>query len=167
MNYLSNAFSLQMVPEGGTINIKNMGGLEKFSQNYNKLNIGMACIGHADMASLLSSSIGIEIPVNRVSITLLPGDKLWVVQVTGGRLPEGCTSLPESLQVAVMLVEVTADLRPYEHDIRSGSINGSILNTAGMLAASIGAEVAPMQDHKGNLVVEISANGFYGTMWDD
>jgi len=58
-----------------------------------------SCIGHNDVAKILSQLIGLEIPVNRISISLVPGDVLVVGQYVGARLPEGATSLPEGARI--------------------------------------------------------------------
>ena len=84
MEYIANAFSLQMVrphhlpfvrftPLGTTLNIE----------------AAVSIVGHADTARAL----GVE--CHRQSVTLNPGDVLYVAQLTGGRLPEGCATLPE------------------------------------------------------------------------
>ena len=46
-------------------------------------------VGHADTAAVLG------VPYNRSSLTLHPGDTLYVAQLVGGRLPEGATTIPE------------------------------------------------------------------------
>ena len=54
-----------------------------------------SAVGHADTARILSSILGKEIPTNRVTITLNPGDSAIVAQYIGPRLQEGATQLPE------------------------------------------------------------------------
>jgi hypothetical protein len=49
----------------------------------------MSAIGHPSTASALSRILGIEVPTNRVSIQLQPGDTLVVFQLALGRLPIG------------------------------------------------------------------------------
>ena len=90
--YLSNSFSIQMLKE------------EKMEST----NVGfrpvkpeevpadaISCIGHLDTANVVSSILGRRVECNRASILLEEGDVLYVAQVTGGRLPEGATELPE------------------------------------------------------------------------
>lgn len=82
--YLLNAFSLQMLssfpvqitfvevpelPEGLT-----------------------SAIGHQDTAKVLG------VDCNRIAVTLQRGDVAYVAQLIGGRLPEGCTTLPKGYQ---------------------------------------------------------------------
>ena len=82
-NYLSNAFSLQMLSSfPTTLNISECSKEEALSP----LNISV--VGHPDTAAVLGMKF------NRVSLTLQPGDTLYVAQLQGGRLPEGCTTRP-------------------------------------------------------------------------
>lgn len=62
----------------------------------------ISAVGHADTAKILGEMLGIELPVNRVSIKI--GDdssevKLIVGQYVGPRLPEGTTELPEGAAI--------------------------------------------------------------------
>lgn len=76
----------------------------------------ISAVGHEDLAPVLSSLIGMDIPFNRVS---LPADwiqdrrgrrghglsrRLITALYTGPRLPEGATRLPEGAQVGLYLV---------------------------------------------------------------
>ena len=97
MNYLSNAFSLQMIkPED----------LPKVKFKEVKLPAGFrleglySIVGHADTASVLG------VKMNRASVMLMEGDYLYVAQLVGGRLPEGCKTLPEGFRFRWVLVEV-------------------------------------------------------------
>jgi hypothetical protein len=56
-------------------------------------------VGHQDTANVLTTLLGVEVPMNRVSVRLEAGDVLYVAQVTGGRLPEGCTTLPQGMSL--------------------------------------------------------------------
>lgn len=49
----------------------------------------VSAVGHADTANVLS------VPYNRINVKLTPGDIAYLAQLQGGRLPEGCTTLPE------------------------------------------------------------------------
>ena len=61
-------------------------------------------IGHADTANVVSGILGREVKMNRTSVKLVPGDVLYVAQVTGGRLPEGATTIPEGMSIAFLKV---------------------------------------------------------------
>ena len=81
--YLGNAFSLQMLSSfPTTLNISECSKEEALSP------LNVSVVGHPDTAAVL------EVKFNRVSLTLQPGDTLYVAQLQGGRLPEGCTTLP-------------------------------------------------------------------------
>lgn len=59
-----------------------------------------SAIGHHDTANIL----GVE--MNRINVTLKKGDTAFVAQLQGGRLPEGCTILPEGSSFKYIKVEV-------------------------------------------------------------
>lgn len=61
-------------------------------------------VGHADIAAALSGMVGVDVPVNRVSVSLQPGDKLVVGQYVGPRLPEGCKILPDGAKIEWYIV---------------------------------------------------------------
>lgn len=64
-----------------------------------------SCIGHSDTARLFSSILGIELPVNRMSIKLdNSNERILVGQYTGQRLPEGSTTLPEGATIEWWMV---------------------------------------------------------------
>lgn len=82
-NYLSNAFSLQMVTTFPTIlKILECSKEEALSPS------NISVVGHPDTAAVLG------VKFNRISLKLQPDDTLYVAQLQGGRLPEGCTTLP-------------------------------------------------------------------------
>jgi hypothetical protein len=117
MIYLSNAFSLQMQGEnectthqcsledaknilvnlvpGPYINRKE----EKNGTDAIYKMTAQSCVGHADVAAVLSELIEFDVPVNRISIKLNPGDILVVGQYVGPRLPEGATKLPDGARI--------------------------------------------------------------------
>lgn len=95
--YISNAFSLQMLAEVPS-KILVLEASEEQVKTFKSLAI--SSIGHADTAKVL----GVE--CNRSSITLHRGDELLVAQLQGGRLPEGCTTLPEGYSFKYLLVVI-------------------------------------------------------------
>lgn len=109
--YIGNAFSLGMVPVEHLDKVR-------FNQTFRPdfaiecLNKGssnvVSCVGHADTAAVLG------VPMNRVSVTLQPGDVLYVAQLRGGRLPEGTTTLPEGFGFDWVRVEVAGVLHHAE-----------------------------------------------------
>ena len=65
-----------------------------------------SAIGHADTARILSGIfLGKEIPTNRVTISLNPGDCINRAQYIGPRLPEGAT-LPPGAEDKVLFVKM-------------------------------------------------------------
>ena len=102
---LFNAFSLQMVAT-----------LDEASVSFKKISVEQAksllagevdsYIGHADTADVVSSILDMDVPAQRRFGTLVPGETAIVVQVIGGRLPEGCTTLPEGMSLQFFQVTV-------------------------------------------------------------
>lgn len=103
MKILANAFSLQMLNsiEPGEEIVLKIKGISKDDVNFD-----ISAVGHADTAAVLSSILNKEVESNRVSITLNPEDTLNVAQVFGGRLPEGCTVLPEGTTIKFIEVSI-------------------------------------------------------------
>lgn len=92
--YVGNAFSLGMIP-------RDLLGQVRFTPCEEPDVSGLvSCVGHTDTAAVL----GVE--MRRVSVTLQPGDVLHVAQLSGGRLPEGCTTLPDGFRFEWVRVDV-------------------------------------------------------------
>ena len=89
--FLLNAFSLQMISGNCTIKVTEVDSLP---------NGLTSAVGHKDTASVL----GME--MNRVNVKLNVGDTAYVAQLTGGRLPEGCTSLPQGFSFKFYKVDI-------------------------------------------------------------
>lgn len=90
--YLCNAFSLQMCKEFPcTVKVEEVETLPQGLES---------AIGHADTAHVL----GFE--PNRVNVSLNKGDSIFVAQLTGGRLPEGATTLPEGFTLKFLKVTI-------------------------------------------------------------
>ena len=105
MQYFANAFSLQMVEpptsfEQVAVTPAAMAQALKTDPQICK------AIGHRETAAVLTEMLGVEIPYNRLNILLRPGDTLYVAQVVGGRLPEGCTTLPPGVKIEFRRVDV-------------------------------------------------------------
>lgn len=94
MNYIGNAFSLGMVPR------HLLPFVRLSASDRPDLADLVSCVGHADTAAVLG------VPMARISVTLQAGDVLYVAQLRGGRLPEGCTTLPEGFGFDWVRVEV-------------------------------------------------------------
>lgn len=101
-NFLSNAFSLNMVPTDGMINIS----VEPIEKNQIPVNVESA-VGHPDTARIISSQLGFEVKPNRVTLMLDEGDTLFVAQYIGPRLPEGATELPDGAKIKYLKVTLS------------------------------------------------------------
>lgn len=91
--YLANAFSGQMISGDALIRKQRVTPEEVSRAEWG------SCIGHPDTATVVSNILGREVACQRVSISLSKGDVLYVAQVMGGRLPEGCTQLPDEMKI--------------------------------------------------------------------
>ena len=117
MLYIGNAFSLQMMQEG-TVRFQNVHANAVKQAIADSKGAVQFCIGHADTARMAARSLNVAICnkdceafteeqlFQRVNVNLQSGDVLYVMQVVGGRLPEGCTELPEGIQLVWKKVEV-------------------------------------------------------------
>ena len=99
MDFVNNAFSLQMLKEDCTIKISHIKKRE-FDQAKKDC---ISVIGHEDTANILG------VVFNRASITLEKGDVLFVAQLQGGRLPEGATELPDGFKFKFLKVKIEED----------------------------------------------------------
>jgi hypothetical protein len=79
---ITNAFSLNMLEKFPAV-VK----IEEVSEEFVKLQFTKfeSYIGHPDTASLLTERLGVEIPFNRATLKLIPGDELLVAQLMGLR----------------------------------------------------------------------------------
>ena len=98
--YLGNAFSLQMLDltKAASVDIVPVTMEEVAESGFESV------VGHQDTANVLTTLLGVEVPMQRKSVRLEDGDVLYVAQVTGGRLPEGATTLPEGFELAFVKV---------------------------------------------------------------
>lgn len=96
--YLCNSFSLNMIPEGEIVVKINPIGKQDIPADV------ISAVGHQDTASLLSHELGFPVPMNRITLSLVEGDVLYVAQYNGPRLPEGTTELPEGANFSFMKI---------------------------------------------------------------
>ena len=103
--YLGNAFSLQMldISQPSMVKITPL-GKDDFKKELKEDFV--SAVGHTDTASVLTDELDIQIDTNRVFVTLEKGDILLVAQLTGGRLPEGTTTLPDGFSFSYLKVEL-------------------------------------------------------------
>lgn len=93
--FLGNAFSLQMVSNfPSTVKVDECSKDEALSPD------NVSVVGHPDTANVLG------VKFSQVSVKLNKGDVLYVAQIVGGRLPEGCTTLPEGYSFKFLKVTI-------------------------------------------------------------
>lgn len=109
MRYVSNAFSLNMIPGSCSIEV------EVYGKNVDAARFFMdmppsaptSIVGHEDTARIFSDLIGETITFNRASVTLQRGDSMLVGQYKGPRLPEGARALPEGATIEWIVIHVS------------------------------------------------------------
>lgn len=119
MKYLSNAFSLQMsndfcftqkitldeAKEALTPYFRygDLERQEKYWGHGEYIVPAKLVIGHSDICTVINKQLcldeGRSYAMNRESISLQPGDVLYVGQYIGSRLPEGATELPAGAKI--------------------------------------------------------------------
>ena len=102
---LLNAFSLQMLSRSDAEIYVQEVTPEWVTEQIRTYGVDSA-VGHVDTARVLSDILNAEIAFDRKNITLEPGTSAVVAQVVGGRLPEGCTTLPEGISIKFLHVYV-------------------------------------------------------------
>ena len=117
MQYLLNAFSLQMV------DVPCVAIFEEVDVLPDGL---ISAIGHQDTANVLG------VPMNRINVHLSKGDIAYVAQLQGGRLPEGATTLPEgfSFKFIKVYIGMPDDMKKFLHESIVNSSNVMSLNNA-------------------------------------
>jgi len=83
--YIANAFSLSMLTPPATLTVAEVGAEDV--KNIIKDGFTSA-VGHEATSQIISVQLGVQVPVNRISIKLVAGDTLIVYQLLT-RLPEG------------------------------------------------------------------------------
>jgi hypothetical protein len=101
---ISNAFSLQMLnlAVNNTVSVKPL----TVSEAADFAKSAESSVGHGDVAAVMTSELGLSVVSNRRNDRLEAGDQLLVGQFTGGRLPEGATTLPEGVSLTWVLVTI-------------------------------------------------------------
>lgn len=100
MLYLSNAFSLNMIPCLQTGHIGLPARITIVPELIADLRECLAttpwtsAIGHESTSTILSHILQLPVPTNRITLLLEPADTLIIAQYFGPRLPEGATELP-------------------------------------------------------------------------
>lgn len=100
--FLGNAFSLQMLDTtvSSQVQVTPVSADEVAATDF------VSVVGHPDTANVLADMLQKDVAFNRTSVHLEKGDVLYVAQVTGGRLPEGATTLLDGFALAFLRVEL-------------------------------------------------------------
>jgi hypothetical protein len=104
---ITNAFSLNMLANPDGLAVDFIGLTPDKARGLVSAGGVESAIGHTDTAAVVSSVLGISIPMNRTTVSLGEGNCFVVAQYVGPRLPEGTTSLPEGSRIDFFLVTVT------------------------------------------------------------
>lgn len=106
-----NAFSLNMIPSGHPVVVRSIPTNHRLVAALYTLGgeVLESAVGHADTARVFSQVLGIEVPCERRTVALYPGDMAIVGQYRGPRLPEGATELPEGAAIQWFIVEIWRD----------------------------------------------------------
>ena len=99
---ITNAFSINML--NGSTNLKFIQLDETEAQWIVQNFQHSSAVGHADTAAVLSTVLGVDVPMNRTTLQMQRSVGLLVGQYKGPRLPEGATALPESASIEWWLV---------------------------------------------------------------
>lgn len=90
--HVLNAFSINMLAGTTTLRFAQL-SLDEAQHMCALYNV-QSHVGHADMAAVISTEIGTDIPMVRDTYEFERGDKVLVCQYRGPRLEEGTTKLP-------------------------------------------------------------------------
>ena len=101
-----NAFSIQMIASLNEASVSFKKITTEQAKNLLRNSNPESYVGHTDTAAVISNLLGMEIPPFRRFGTMVPGETAVVAQVLGGRLPEGCTTLPEGFSIQFFQVTV-------------------------------------------------------------
>ena len=106
--YLSSAFSLNMLEVlNAEVSVRPLA--VEGVRDYEAIESLESIVGHADTAAVFSEVLGFDVPCNRVSLALGPGDRLIVGQYRGPRLEAGATSLPKGAVIEWALVVIESE----------------------------------------------------------
>jgi hypothetical protein len=106
MLYVTNAFSINMLPQTNFCVVDFHKLTTEEARELLASKPFRSYIGHPDIANIASQILGVQLEVNRETLTLQEDDKVLVIQYRGTRLPEGATQLPEGTQIEFWLVDV-------------------------------------------------------------
>jgi len=103
--YICNAFSLNML-KSLNVNVAIRPISIQDMRDFNAEKPLESAVGHIGTAQVFSSELGFDVPANRVSLALGPGNRLLVGQYRGPRLEAGATELPQGATIEWALVAI-------------------------------------------------------------
>lgn len=65
-----------------------------------------SAVGHASTAAVFAAVLGVDVPANRISVSLNKGAEVLVGQYRGPRLEEGATTLPQGATIVWLRVTI-------------------------------------------------------------
>lgn len=102
-----NAFSANMLADFPvSVKFEELTNLQARELVLDEQGFVQSAVGHADTASVFSSVLGLEVPCNRITVTLQKGDCALLGQYSGPRLEEGAVTLPEGAVIRWLWVRV-------------------------------------------------------------
>lgn len=108
IKFIVNAFSLNMIgsfPATFTVEEFSTDKAREYARGV------PSGVGHPDTAAVFTSVLGMPVPMNRATVSLVPGDRVLVGQYSGPRLPEGAVALPEGATIKWLVVSVLSGVR--------------------------------------------------------
>jgi hypothetical protein len=100
-----NAFSINML-DGPESLVRFTKMSEREAKNLAHQEPIVSAVGHSSTAGIFTRLLGTNIPANRVTISLRPGQVALVGQYRGPRLEEFATELPEGSAIDWLMIEV-------------------------------------------------------------
>lgn len=94
---LTNAFSLNMISTDCDLQVR-MVDVDDVKALLKDKPFTSA-VGHDDVAKIISNMLGINVPMNRITLDLQPDDVVIVGQYKGPRLQPGATKLPDGAKI--------------------------------------------------------------------
>ena len=164
--YIGNAFALSMLHGDGILRYQRA-TIEQVRLWVAQVR-PISYMGHADIARIVSAQLGVEIAVNRVNVSLKPGDNAIVAQYMGPRLQEGATELPDGARIEYFLVALSVqaeECTDFEFD--EGSEYEAMLRKAQQVAQVVGGNVIVKRDEYRNYYFEVEARGFTASLWEE
>lgn len=105
MIYLGNAFSLSMLDGNARIDVECVHRLAVRSI-LDEHTRWQSCVGHQNTAEIFAKELGVDVPCQRITVSLSQRDVLIVGQYVGPRLEEGATELPDGARIDWRIVTV-------------------------------------------------------------